>query len=78
MSTAVGATMGLDTEYRVVSDGGPLHLVDHRYAVPNLYSYLVPSSFAAEVARRSVHRDNARWCRRGAPRESTPSVMPWN
>ena len=50
VGTAVGATMGLDQEYRVVSDGGRLDLVDHRYAVGHLYNYLVPSSFAAEVA----------------------------
>ncbi|MFE7337459.1 beta-ketoacyl-[acyl-carrier-protein] synthase family protein [Streptomyces griseus] len=50
IGTAVGATMGLDQEYRVVSDGGRLDLVDHEYAVPHLYDYLVPSSFAAEVA----------------------------
>ncbi|MCD0452147.1 beta-ketoacyl-[acyl-carrier-protein] synthase family protein [Actinocorallia sp. API 0066] len=50
IGSAVGATMGLDAEYRVVSDGGRLDLVDHRYAVPHLYDYLVPSSFAAEVA----------------------------
>ncbi|MGW6055036.1 beta-ketoacyl-[acyl-carrier-protein] synthase family protein [Streptomyces sp. NPDC055189] len=50
IGTAVGATMGLDTEYRTVSDGGRLELVDHTYAVPHLYDYLVPSSFAAEVA----------------------------
>ncbi|MFF7648085.1 beta-ketoacyl-ACP synthase II [Streptomyces canus] len=50
VGTAVGATMGLDEEYRVVSDGGRLGLVDHRYAVPHLYNHLVPSSFAAEVA----------------------------
>ncbi|WAX76362.1 beta-ketoacyl-[acyl-carrier-protein] synthase family protein [Streptomyces sp. KMM 9044] len=50
VGSAVGATMGLDEEYRVVSDGGRLDLVDHRYAVPHLYNYLVPSSFAAEVA----------------------------
>jgi act minimal PKS ketosynthase (KS/KS alpha) len=50
IGSAVGATMGLDQEYRVVSDGGRLHLVDHEYAVPHLYDYLVPSSFAAEVA----------------------------
>jgi len=31
-----------------------LELVDHDYAVPHLYDYLVPSSFAAEVAW-SVH-----------------------
>ncbi|MEU6222020.1 beta-ketoacyl-[acyl-carrier-protein] synthase family protein [Streptomyces sp. NPDC047022] len=50
VGSAVGATMGLDEEYNVVSDGGRLHLVDHEYAVPHLYNYLVPSSFAAEVA----------------------------
>ncbi|MEU8027627.1 beta-ketoacyl-[acyl-carrier-protein] synthase family protein [Streptomyces sp. NPDC049099] len=50
VGSAVGATMGLDQEYRVVSDGGRLDLVDHAYAVPHLYNYLVPSSFAAEVA----------------------------
>ncbi|MFF4020808.1 beta-ketoacyl-[acyl-carrier-protein] synthase family protein [Streptomyces sp. NPDC001843] len=50
VGSAVGATMGLDEEYRVVSDGGRLDVVDHTYAVPHLYSYMVPSSFAAEVA----------------------------
>ncbi|PKV88377.1 beta-ketoacyl synthase [Streptomyces sp. TLI_146] len=50
VGSAVGATMGLDEEYRVVSDGGRLDLVDHEYAVPHLYNHLVPSSFAAEVA----------------------------
>ncbi|MGW7022524.1 beta-ketoacyl-[acyl-carrier-protein] synthase family protein [Streptomyces decoyicus] len=50
IGSAVGATMGLDREYRTVSDGGRLELVDHAYAVPHLYNYLVPSSFAAEVA----------------------------
>jgi act minimal PKS ketosynthase (KS/KS alpha) len=50
IGSAVGATMGLDEEYRIVSDGGRLHLVDHRYAPPHLYNYLVPSSIATEVA----------------------------
>jgi minimal PKS ketosynthase (KS/KS alpha) len=50
VGSAVGATMGLDAEYRVVSDGGRLELVNHEYAVPHLYDYFVPSSFAAEVA----------------------------
>ncbi len=50
IGTAVGATMGLEEEYRVVSDDGRLTLVDHAYAVPHLYGYLVPSSFAAEIA----------------------------
>ncbi|MFB4310309.1 beta-ketoacyl-[acyl-carrier-protein] synthase family protein [Actinomadura sp. GTD37] len=51
VGTAVGATMGLEDEYRVVSDDGRTHLVDHRYAVPHLYGHFVPSSFAVEVAR---------------------------
>ncbi|MEW2162120.1 beta-ketoacyl-[acyl-carrier-protein] synthase family protein [Streptomyces sp. NPDC007084] len=50
IGSAVGATMGLDREYRTVSDGGRLELVDHTYAVPHLYGYMVPSSFATEVA----------------------------
>ncbi|MCX4469489.1 beta-ketoacyl-[acyl-carrier-protein] synthase family protein [Micromonospora sp. NBC_01655] len=50
VGSAVGATMGLDQEYRVVSDGGRLDLVDHEYAPPHLYNHFVPSSFAAEVA----------------------------
>ena len=50
IGTAVGATMSLDQEYRVVSDGGRHWLVDHEYTVPHLYNHFVPSSFAAEVA----------------------------
>jgi act minimal PKS ketosynthase (KS/KS alpha) len=50
VGSAVGATMSLDAEYRVVSDGGRLDLVDHEYAVPHLYDYFVPGSFAGEVA----------------------------
>jgi act minimal PKS ketosynthase (KS/KS alpha) len=50
VGSAVGATMGLDQEYRVTSDGGRLDLNDHRYAVPHLYDFFVPSSFASEVA----------------------------
>ncbi|MGW1192930.1 beta-ketoacyl-[acyl-carrier-protein] synthase family protein [Streptomyces sp. NPDC002559] len=50
IGSAVGATMGLDEEYCTVSDGGRLELVDHTYAVPHLYDYMTPSSFAAEVA----------------------------
>ncbi|MFD4658732.1 beta-ketoacyl-[acyl-carrier-protein] synthase family protein [Kitasatospora sp. NPDC058444] len=50
IGSAVGATMGLDQEYRTVSDGGRLELVDPAYAVPHLYNYMVPSSFATEVA----------------------------
>jgi act minimal PKS ketosynthase (KS/KS alpha) len=50
VGTAVGATTSLEREYRVVSDDGRLHLVDHEYTAPHLYGYLVPSSFATEVA----------------------------
>jgi act minimal PKS ketosynthase (KS/KS alpha) len=50
VGSAVGATMGLDQEYRVVSDDGRLDVVDHNYAVGHLYDYFVPSSFAREVA----------------------------
>lgn len=50
VGNAVGATMGLEREYTVVSDGGRKWLVDHEYAVPELYDYLAPSSIAREVA----------------------------
>jgi act minimal PKS ketosynthase (KS/KS alpha) len=50
IGSAVGATMGLDNEYAVVSDGGATWLVDHAYAVPHLFDFFVPSSFAREVA----------------------------
>lgn len=50
IGSAVGATMSLDEEYRVVSDGGRGWLVDPAYATPHLYGHFVPSSFAAEVA----------------------------
>jgi len=42
--------MGLEREYRTVSDDGQRYLVDHERAVPHLYQYLVPSSFAVDVA----------------------------
>jgi act minimal PKS ketosynthase (KS/KS alpha) len=50
VGSAVGCTMSLEREYAVVSDAGRHHLVDHRYAVPHLFDYLVPSSLATEVA----------------------------
>ena len=50
VGSAVGCTMSLEREYAVVSDGGRTWLVDHSYAVPHLYDYLVPSSMAREVA----------------------------
>jgi minimal PKS ketosynthase (KS/KS alpha) len=52
VGSAVGATIRLESEYVVLSDGGRQWNVDHRYAVPHLYDYLVPSSLAAEVAWR--------------------------
>ncbi|MEU6284541.1 beta-ketoacyl-[acyl-carrier-protein] synthase family protein [Streptomyces sp. NPDC047028] len=50
IGSAVGATTGLDTEYRIVSGDGADWHVDHRYAVPHLFDYYVPASFAKEVA----------------------------
>jgi act minimal PKS ketosynthase (KS/KS alpha) len=50
IGSAVGCTIGLETEYVVLSDGGRQWLVDHRYAVPQLYGYMVPSTLAVEVA----------------------------
>jgi minimal PKS ketosynthase (KS/KS alpha) len=50
VGTAVGATMSLEREYVVVSDGGRHWLADHTYGVPHLFDYLVPGSFAREVA----------------------------
>ncbi|MFF0488295.1 beta-ketoacyl-[acyl-carrier-protein] synthase family protein [Nocardia sp. NPDC004068] len=51
LGSAVGATMRLEQDYRVISNGGRLHLVDQKYADQHLYHHLIPSSFAAEVAR---------------------------
>ncbi|MFC4908402.1 beta-ketoacyl-[acyl-carrier-protein] synthase family protein [Actinomadura gamaensis] len=51
IGTAVGCTMGLEQEYRVVSDDGRLWQVDHTYAPRHLYGHFTPSSIAAEVAR---------------------------
>ena len=50
VGNAVGCTMGLEQEYRVVSDDGRKWVVDHEYAVPHLYDYFAPSSLAREVA----------------------------
>ena len=50
IGSAVGCTIKLEAEYLVLSDGGRQWTVDHRYAVPHLYDYYVPSSLAAEVA----------------------------
>ncbi|AGL16619.1 3-oxoacyl-(acyl-carrier-protein) synthase [Actinoplanes sp. N902-109] len=50
IGSAVGCTMGLEEEYEVLSDAGRRWLVDHRYGVPHLYGYMVPSTLAVEVA----------------------------
>ncbi|MEV0967822.1 beta-ketoacyl-[acyl-carrier-protein] synthase family protein [Microtetraspora glauca] len=50
IGSAVGCTMGLETEYAVLSDEGREWLVDHRHGVPHLYGYMVPSTLAVEVA----------------------------
>ncbi|MRH90106.1 beta-ketoacyl-ACP synthase II [Nocardia sp. SYP-A9097] len=50
LGSAVGATMRLEQDYRVISNGGRLDLVDQDYADRHLYRHLMPSSFAAEVA----------------------------
>ncbi|MFC4148488.1 beta-ketoacyl-[acyl-carrier-protein] synthase family protein [Micromonospora mangrovi] len=50
VGSAVGCTMGLEQEYAVLSDAGRQWLVDHRYGVPHLYGYMVPSTLAVEVA----------------------------
>jgi act minimal PKS ketosynthase (KS/KS alpha) len=51
VGSAVGATMSLDADYRVVSDDGRQFIVDHRRADSHFYDYFVPSSFAAEISR---------------------------
>ncbi|MEC3952012.1 beta-ketoacyl-[acyl-carrier-protein] synthase family protein [Nocardia sp. CDC153] len=50
IGSAVGCTIGLEEEYRVLSETGKRWLVDAKYAVPELYGYMVPSTLAAEVA----------------------------
>ncbi|MGP5700779.1 beta-ketoacyl-[acyl-carrier-protein] synthase family protein [Glutamicibacter arilaitensis] len=50
VGTAVGATTSLDEEFRVVSDDGSQDFFNHRYAIPNLFNHMIPSSIAAEVA----------------------------
>ncbi|GAA3586350.1 beta-ketoacyl-[acyl-carrier-protein] synthase family protein [Amycolatopsis ultiminotia] len=50
IGSATGCTIGLETEYRVVSDEGRNWLVDPGYGVPQLYEYMLPSSLAVEVA----------------------------
>ncbi|MGV9309642.1 MULTISPECIES: beta-ketoacyl-[acyl-carrier-protein] synthase family protein [unclassified Nonomuraea] len=50
LGSAVGCTISLEEEYRVLSDEGRQWLVDHTYGVPHLYGYMVPSTLATEVA----------------------------
>ena len=50
IGSATGCTIGLETEYTVVSDEGKNWLVDHTYGVPELYGYMLPSTLAVEVA----------------------------
>jgi minimal PKS ketosynthase (KS/KS alpha) len=50
LGSAVGGTMILEDGYVAVSNRGQEWLVDPDYAVPFLYSGLVPSSLASEVA----------------------------
>ncbi|MEU4117722.1 beta-ketoacyl-[acyl-carrier-protein] synthase family protein [Kitasatospora sp. NPDC028055] len=50
VGSAIGGTMSLDREYNVLSDGGRKWLLDHEYAVPHMFNYLVPTSIAADVA----------------------------
>jgi act minimal PKS ketosynthase (KS/KS alpha) len=50
IGSAVGCTMGLEEEYKVLADEGRRWLVDHTYGVPHLYGYMVPSTLAVEVA----------------------------
>ncbi|WP_329015534.1 beta-ketoacyl-[acyl-carrier-protein] synthase family protein [Streptomyces sp. NBC_00690] len=50
IGSAIGGTMSLDREYNVLSDGGRKWLLDHEYAMPHLFKYLVPTSIAADVA----------------------------
>ena len=50
VGNAVGNSIQMEREYRVISDNGRRWLVDHSYAMPHLYPVVVPSSIAAEVA----------------------------
>ncbi|WP_369188504.1 beta-ketoacyl synthase [Streptomyces sp. R08] len=50
LGTAVGCTMGLESQYAAVSRHGRDWLVDHTLAAEQLFDYFVPSSLAREVA----------------------------
>lgn len=51
VGSAVGSTMTLEQEYVVVSDVGQRWVVDPAKAASHLYQALVPSGFAADIAR---------------------------
>lgn len=53
VGSAVGASTGLEDEYVALSRRGRDWVVPAAPAVPQLRAHLVPSSFAAQVARRS-------------------------
>ncbi|WP_433731590.1 beta-ketoacyl-[acyl-carrier-protein] synthase family protein [Nocardia sp. CA-129566] len=50
LGSAVGATITLENEYVIASDGGREWLVDEGSVLPHMYQALVPSSMAAEVS----------------------------
>ncbi|GIM92603.1 beta-ketoacyl-[acyl-carrier-protein] synthase family protein [Paractinoplanes toevensis] len=50
VGTAVGCTMGLESQYAAVSEHGQRWLVDHTRAADHLFDFFVPSSLAREVA----------------------------
>jgi act minimal PKS ketosynthase (KS/KS alpha) len=52
IGSAVGCTIKLEEEYRVLTDDGQQWLTDPGYASPHLYDYFSPGSIAAEVAWR--------------------------
>ncbi len=50
VGNGVGNAISMEQEYRIVSDNGSTWLVDPGYATPHLYSYVMSSSLASEVA----------------------------
>lgn len=50
VGNGVGNAISMEQEYRKVSDNGRQWLVDQDYVVPHLYSYVMSSSLATEVA----------------------------
>ncbi|RFU83713.1 beta-ketoacyl-[acyl-carrier-protein] synthase family protein [Streptomyces triticagri] len=50
VGNGVGNAISMEQEYRKVSDNGRQWLVDQGYMVPHLYSYVMSSSLATEVA----------------------------